>query len=218
VQAGGGTATPGGGPADRPVGHYFSVEPDARSDRHEVSVTLPDGPLTLVTDRGVFAGAAVDRGTQLLLRTVPPPTGREVVDVGCGYGPIAVAVARRAPAARVWAVDVNRRALELTRLNAERAGLPGVVPVLAEDVPADLRVDTVYSNPPIRIGKPALHALLLFWLARLTPGGVAYLVVQKHLGSDSLARWLVGQGHPTERIAARESYRVLKVGAGAAAQ
>lgn len=200
-------------------GQYFAAEPAVRSARREVSLTLPEGRLDLLTDRGVFSAGGVDRGTEILLRSVPAaPTGTEVVDVGCGYGPIAVTLARRAPKARVWAVDVNSRALELTGLNAERAGVHNVVPVLPADVPADLRVDAIWSNPPIRVGKAALHELLESWLCRLTPAGAAYLVVQKHLGSDSLARWLREQGYPTDRIAARESFRVLRVGPREAAQ
>jgi 16S rRNA (guanine1207-N2)-methyltransferase len=211
-------------PADRAGerpggGQYFAADPAVGSARREVVLVLPEGELRLLTDRGVFSATAVDRGTQILLRSVPgQPVGSEIVDVGCGYGPIAVAVARRAPTARVWAVDVNQRALELTRLNAERVGAGRVVPVRPEEVPVDLRVDTIYSNPPIRVGKAALHELLDFWLSRLTPAGTAYLVVQKHLGADSLARWLREQGHPTDRIAARESFRVLRVGPRAAAQ
>jgi 16S rRNA (guanine1207-N2)-methyltransferase len=71
--------------------------------------------------------------------------------------------------------------------------------------------DRIVSNPPIRIGKTALHGLLLRWLPRLTPDGTAHLVVQKHLGSDSLARWLTEQGYPTTRLASRAGYRILKV-------
>jgi 16S rRNA (guanine1207-N2)-methyltransferase len=184
-----------------------------------VTLTLPEGKLDLLTDRGVFSADGVDRGTEILLRSVPArPGGQEIVDVGCGYGPIAVTLAKRAPKARVWAVDVNTRALELTAANAERAGLTNVVTATPEDVPADLRVDAIWSNPPIRVGKAALHELLESWLVRLTPAGTAHLVVQKHLGSDSLATWLREQGYPTDRIAARESFRVLRVGPREAAR
>ena len=175
---------------------------------------LPDLTLQLQTDRGVFAAAGVDPGTKLLLleSVRPPDVAGDLLDLGCGYGPIALALAQRAPSATVWAVDVNRRALALCAANAEANGLTNVRVVEPEAVPADVRFAGIWSNPPIRIGKAALHDLLLTWLARLTPDGRGWLVVQKHLGSDSLAKWLDEQGWPAARRAARSGYRILEVG------
>lgn len=166
----------------------------------------------LTTDRGVFSAGGVDLGTRvLLLKAPPPPATGTVLDLGCGYGPVTIALALRSPGATVWGVDVNERAIGLTAENAEAAGLTNVRVALADEVPADVRFDAIYSNPPIRIGKGALHQLLLTWLARLTPAGAAYLVVQKNLGSDSLARWLADADHPTEKLASQKGYRVLRV-------
>jgi len=166
--------------------------------------------LDLTTDRGVFSREGVDAGTKLLLLEAPSPASSgDLLDLGCGYGPLAIAMARRAPGATVWAIDVNDRARALTAANA--AGLDNVRVVAPDDVPADVRFATIWSNPPIRIGKTALHELLLRWLRRLTPDGRAVLVVQKHLGSDSLARWLDAQGFLTTRLQARVGYRLLEV-------
>jgi 16S rRNA (guanine1207-N2)-methyltransferase len=193
-------------------GHYFEAEPVVASKPATVELTLPDGTLSLRTDRGVFSGGRVDPGTVILLREAPPPPqAGHLLDLGCGYGPIAVTLARRAPDAVVWAVDVNRRALELVRQNAAALGLSNLRAVTPDAVPAEVRLAGVWSNPPIRIGKEALHGLLLGWLGRLVPGGRAWLVVQKHLGSDSLARWLEQQGYPTVRLSSRKAYRVLEV-------
>jgi 16S rRNA (guanine1207-N2)-methyltransferase len=120
-------------------------------------------------------------------------------------------MARRAPQATVWAVDVNRRARELTARNAAANGIGNVRVVAPDDVPADLRFTAIWSNPPIRIGKTALHELLLTWLGRLDDGAAAHLVVQKHLGADSLQRWLVDHGFPTDRVATGAGFRVLRV-------
>ena len=191
--------------------HYFDRDPLVGSRRREISLSLPDLDMVLVTDRGVFSGERIDPGTKYLLLEAPaPPAEGELLDLGCGYGPIAVALARRAPQARVWAVDVNQRALELVRENA--AGLPNVVAAAPEDMPADVRFAAIYSNPPVRVGKAELHDLLLRWFGRLADGGVAYLVVQKHLGSDSLARWLSEQGFAVRRLGSRMGYRLLEVG------
>jgi 16S rRNA (guanine1207-N2)-methyltransferase len=198
--------------ADDPsqASHYFTAKPDVASHPIDITLTLPDVTFTLTTDRGVFAASTVDPGTRLLLMegAQPPATGH-VVDVGCGYGPIALTLAHRAPATTVWAVDVNERALELCAANAARAGLTNV---RVGEPPADVGVDALYSNPPVRIGKAALHALLTSWLNRLTPTGFAEIVVQRHLGADSLARWLTDEGWDTQRVVSRGGYRLLRIG------
>lgn len=192
------------------TGHYFSEEPATGSRRSTVRLTLPDRTLELVTDRGVFSPDRVDPGTKLLLSELPALGEGPVVDVGCGYGPIACTLAARHPGRPVWAVDVNRRARELTGLNAQRLGLEVRV-VAPDEVPPDLRVAAIVSNPPIRIGKAALRTLLATWLDRLLPDGEAWLVINKNLGADSIAAWLSERGHPVERIRSRQGYRVLRV-------
>jgi 16S rRNA (guanine1207-N2)-methyltransferase len=177
-----------------------------------VWLRLPDVVARLESDRGVFAHGAVDPGTLFLLRRAPPPPpSGELLDLGTGYGPVAVALGLRAPGARVWAVDVNHRALELTARNAAVAGLRNITAVVPEDVPAGIRFAGVYSNPPVRIGLALLHPLLTGWLDRLLPEGTAHLVVHRHLGSDSLARWLGGEGFPVTRIASHDGFRILRV-------
>ena len=195
-----------------PGAHYFSEQPGVASAPDLVELALPDVHLRLSTDRGVFSHGRVDAGTKLLLLRVPaPPPGGDLLDLGCGAGPIALTLASRAPAATVWAVDVNERARALCAANAAANGLTNVRVVAPDEVPDDVRLATIWSNPPIRIGKAALHDLLLRWLARLAPGGAAHLVVHKHLGADSLQRWLTEQGHPTERTASTAGYRILRV-------
>jgi 16S rRNA (guanine1207-N2)-methyltransferase len=197
---------------------YFAERPVSRSARREVRLDLADGSLRLVTDAGVFSAGAVDAGTKLLLLTVPPPPPNgDVLDLGCGYGPIALTLARRAPGARVWAVDVNERARALCRENAGAHALGNVIVAAPDEVPPSVRFATIWSNPPVRIGKTALHALLEGWLGRLAPDGDAWLVVQRHLGADSLAAWLATLGYAVERVAARQGYRVLHVQRAAAA-
>jgi len=185
-----------------------------------VQVVLPDMHLTLATDSGVFSPGRLDPGTRLLLEAAPPPPADgDLLDLGCGYGPLALVLAKRSPQARVWAVDVNQRAIDLCAGNAAAMGLANVrcVPVAGLNsagpdttgLPASYQL--IWSNPPIRIGKQALHCLLTGWLSRLAPGAAAYLVVQRNLGSDSLQRWLGENGWNASRFAARAGYRVLQV-------
>lgn len=199
------------------MGQYFDRQPAAASRPGSVELILPDLRVTLRTDRGVFSPDAVDAGTKLLLLEAPrPATGTgpvTLLDLGCGYGAIAVALAVRAPEATVWAVDVNERARELAAANADDAGVGDRVRVAApDDVPADVELDGIWSNPPIRVGKTVLHEMLERWLPRLRrPDGRAYLVVHRHLGSDSLHRWLLGEGWEVTRLCSRAGYRVLEV-------
>ncbi len=191
--------------------HYFSADPSVPFKRAAVRATVWGHDLELTSGSGVFAQGRLDIGTAVLFRETRPPAGGRLLDLGCGYGVIAVALATAAPDARVWAVDVNERAVLLATENADRCGLAGRVAVSTPDrVPDDLRFDEIWSNPPIRIGKDALHELLLTWLPRLVPGGRAVLVVGKNLGADSLQRWLTDQGYPTTRLASAKGFRVLE--------
>jgi len=197
-------------------GHYFDAEPAAASRPRVVRLHLGPLELELQADRGVFGSKGVDLGTLTLLREAPaPPRTGEILDLGCGYGPIALTLAIRSPGAQVYAVDVNERALELTRLNAVAAQASNVVVGKPDEVPATLQFDAIYSNPPVRVGKAPLHELLMTWLPRLRPGAPAYLVVQRNLGSDSLARWLQDQGFQVERLKSKKGYRILEVRTGA---
>lgn len=195
--------------------HYFATDPATTSAPRQLRVDVPglDRTLQLTTDRGVFSMRRLDPGTAVLLRSAPkPPATGTFVDVGCGAGAIALALAAHSPAAHVVGVDSNLRAVELCRDNAAANGLGNVTAVGADDLDRlPTTVDLIWSNPPIRIGKAALHALLTDWLERLTPTGQAILVVQKHLGADSLHRWLNESGWPTTRLTSSSGYRLLDV-------
>lgn len=192
---------------------YFSATPQGPENRRRLDVEVWGRRFGLTSANGVFAGDGLDRGTEILLRESAPPTGApSVLDLGCGYGPVALGIALACPGAQVDAVDVNERALALCRDNAAELGVADRVRVLLpEQVEAGTTYDEIWSNPPIRIGKEALHALLLAWLPRLRPDGTARLVVSKNLGADTLQRWLVEQGFGCRRAASSKGFRVLVV-------
>ena len=194
--------------------HYFSSSPESELKLRQFSAHLGGKTYQLTTANGIFSPERVDVGTQVLLANVPtPPPGGNLLDLGCGWGPIALSLALESPRATVWAVDVNQRALDLVRRNAETMGLTNVNAVLPDDVPDEVRFMTIWSNPPIRVGKNELHGMLERWIPRLEPGCDAWLVVQRNLGSDSLHRWLQAE-FPEEytftRATTNKGYRVLK--------
>ena len=191
---------------------YFDADPTVASKPQSIELVLPDVFLALTTDTGVFSGNKVDGGSRYLLQEHPliSPEVRTILDLGCGYGPIGLVAAKRAPQAQVWGVDVNERAVDLANTNAAANNLTNATFTTPAGIPDDVRFDLILSNPPIRIGKSALHELLAEWLERLTPAGRAWMVVQKHLGSDSLAAWLAGEGWETTRLGSRKGFRLLE--------
>jgi 16S rRNA (guanine1207-N2)-methyltransferase len=195
--------------------HYFTPAPGSTARPREVSFSVGGHDYTLATSTGVFSADRLDPGTAVLLRkaTLPDENTRgSLLDLGCGYGPITMVLATVAPLAQVVAVDVNERARELARRNAETLGLSSRVRVEAPDEVGDeVEFSQIWSNPPIHVGKPELHALLLRWLPRLTSGGVAWLVVGKNLGADSLQAWLQQQGWEVVRHASQKGFRILRV-------
>ena len=195
--------------------HYFSPQPAGPFLRKPLTVELAGQPRNLQTSSGIFSPDGIDKGTAVLLADVPSPAPQgNLLDIGCGWGPIALTMALRAPDSHVYAVDVNERCVALTNDNAALLGLGNVTASTPDGVDPELRFDTIWSNPPIRIGKDELHALLLHWLPRLVPGGSAWLVVQKNLGSDSLQRWLAAEldgSFTVTRESTSKSFRILCV-------
>jgi 16S rRNA (guanine1207-N2)-methyltransferase len=195
--------------------HYFSASPASAENLRRIRVTLDGRDVEVTTAGGVFSPDHVDTGTAVLLaNTPPPPPGGNLLDLGSGWGPISLTLAMQSPHATVWAVDVNERALDLVRRNAEALGLNNVNAVLPDDVPDDVYFRSIRSNPPIRVGKNELHGLLERWLPRLDERSDAWLVVQRNLGSDSLQRWLAAtfeKDFSVHRAATGRGFRVLKV-------
>ena len=208
---------------------YFTADPTCESKQVPCSFVYRGHGLNFMTDAGVFSKGELDTGTRLLLDALPDVYG-DVLDLGCGWGPIALTLAFESPEANVWAVDVNERAVDLTHANAQANGHTNIhtaqvdesstplpaenQPAFCETVPSDLTFDVIWSNPPIRVGKEALHTLLMAWLPEPKVGGAAYLVVQKNLGSDSLIPWLddaLGEGFTASKYASSKGFRIIEV-------
>jgi 16S rRNA (guanine1207-N2)-methyltransferase len=194
--------------------HYFSSAPGSDLKLRQITVKIAGQIREVTTANAIFSPEHIDTGTKVLMREAPEPAGGgDILDLGCGWGPISLHLALADPSATVWAVDVNERALELVRLNAANLGLTNINAVLPADVPDSVVFSGIWSNPPIRVGKAELHAMLAHWLPRLAPGTDAWLVVQRNLGSDSLQRWLADEFSDTlevTRHAMDKGFRVLR--------
>lgn len=201
---------------------YFSDSQPASADElHLIRDHVRGFDLEMWVSDRVFSGSRIDLGTRQLLTEAPAlPESGHFLDLGCGWGPLAITMGLESPQATVWAVDVNSRALDLTTRNADLNEAENVRAIHVDEALKELSssnttFDVIWSNPAIRIGKKALHEMLITWLSRLSPAGVAYLVVQKNLGADSLMTWLRSQGFPCEKIASKKGYRIIEVHARA---
>ncbi|MEY4632946.1 MAG: hypothetical protein RLZ18_318 [Actinomycetota bacterium] len=197
--------------------HYFTSAPSGDAERHRFTIPGPQGDLTIEGSAGVFSRHGLDKGTAVLLDTMRkhnfphPPDGSSLCDIGCGSGVIAITLAAMFPQCTVYAVDVNERARALCADNARANALTNVVVCAPDEIDEAIRFSLVWSNPPIRIGKDALHELLLLWLGRLTIDGLAHLVVNKNLGADSLQKWMESNNYSVERLGSSKGFRVFEV-------
>jgi 16S rRNA G1207 methylase RsmC len=195
--------------------HYFSQEPKSNYQPKQIELNVAGEVFKVNTASGTFSPLRVDVGTSVLIDHLElAPKDGNILDLGCGWGPIALNLAKNGPKAKVWAVDVNNRSLELTATNAKTLGLTNIQTATPDSVPKEIKFSGIWSNPPIRIGKKELHELLLSWLPRLENGASGYLVVQKNLGSDSLQKWLAEtlvDGYEVSRLTSVKTYRILKV-------
>jgi 16S rRNA G1207 methylase RsmC len=195
--------------------HYFSQEPKSEYQPKQIELDVAGEVFKVSTASGTFSPLRLDVGTSVLIDHLElAPQEGNILDLGCGWGAIALNLAKHSPKAKVWAVDVNNRSLELTAENAKIIGIENIQTATADSVPKEISFSGIWSNPPIRIGKKELHELLLGWLPRLENGASAYLVVQKNLGSDSLQKWLTEtlvDGYEVSRLTSVKTYRIIKV-------
>lgn len=195
--------------------HYFSEHPHSEFTKNIREVELRGKKLSVSTASGTFSPGGVDRGTQVLLKYAPkPPAHGTFLDIGCGWGPITLALALESPEATVYGIDVNSRARESARENAEHLGISNIQICAPEEIPESQSIDLIWANPPIRVGKRELHSILTTWLGRLSPRGEAWLVVAKKLGADSLQDWInsgIEGSFVCERAETSAGFRLLRV-------
>ena len=194
--------------------HYFSADPSKPATFREIEFDVGGKGFRAMTASGTFSITRLDPGTKILLENYAEfPEEGNVLDLGCGWGPISLAIAGHSQATTVWALDVNQRSLQLVAENSKTNGLANIKAVTQDQIPDGIKFTGIWSNPPIRVGKVVLHELLETWLPRLEEGGRAMLVVQKQLGADSLLAW-IQERFPdltATRFSTDKGYRILEV-------
>lgn len=188
---------------------YFAENPDAKHDIHELNVELLGQRLTFLTDAGVFSKKMIDYGSRVLLSVLDFEAGEQVLDVGCGYGPLGLTLAK-AQGVTATMVDINQRALDLAQKNAER-----------NQISADIFQSNVYekvsgifdhiiSNPPIRAGKQVVHEVINGSYEHLTEGGDLTLVIQKKQGAPSAKSKMEAVFSNCEIVKKDKGYYILR--------
>lgn len=192
---------------------YFSREPESESRPVECGFEYRGRKLRFLTDAGVFSRGELDTGTRLLLDALPEEMSGEILDLGCGWGPIGISVKALNPDVRVTMADVNLRALARSRENAERNGVQ--VEVLESDGFSALEgrsFDAVITNPPIRAGKQVIYRMFADAHARLKPGGRLFLVIRKQQGAESCVKYLKTLYASVEKLDRSGGFWVLEAG------
>ena len=198
--------------------HYYTRTPQSESRPVSCEYTFRGIPLTFLTDAGVFSRGEVDTGTRLLLEALPEELSGDILDLGCGWGVIGIAVARKWPACHVTLADVNTRALDLSRENARRNR--AAVSCLESDGMAALAgrtFDAVITNPPIRAGKQVIYRMFADAQKSLKPGGALYLVIRKQQGAESCVHYLSTLFREVEKLDRSGGFWVIRA-AGPAGQ
>ncbi len=194
--------------------HYFSASPQSGHRFAETRYTYRGKELVFTTDAGVFSRGEVDYGTDVLLRALPPEMKGRVLDLGCGWGAVGVSVGKRYPECEIALSDVNRRALDLARDNADRNGV--AARAFLSDGLDDVEgtFDFIITNPPIRAGKQVIYRLFAQSAARLREGGQLYLVIRKQQGAESALRYLKTVFAEAETVEKSGGFWVIRCGGG----
>lgn len=198
------------------MSHYYDENPEVASDETTFTYSYDKHNITLTTDKGVFSKDKLDYGSDLLIRTFlksnPPGPKKKIVDVGCGYGPIGLMIAKIAPHHEVTMVDVNERALALAEKNKSINHIDNVL-ILKSDGLAqtvDNNYDFVITNPPIRAGKQVVHGILEDAYSKLSGDGSLYVVIQKKQGMPSAKKKMHEIFNNVEVIEKSKGYYILK--------
>lgn len=198
------------------MSHYYDANPEVESDETVFTYSYDNHNLKLTTDTGVFSKGKIDFGSDLLVTTFlkahPPGPTKNIIDVGCGYGPIGLMVAKVAPHHQVTMVDVNQRALALAKRNKQKNHIENVEIVESDGLTQveDATFDFVLTNPPIRAGKTVVHQILTDASSKLKQEGALYVVIQKKQGMPSAKKKMQEVFENVEVVEKSKGYYILR--------
>jgi 16S rRNA (guanine1207-N2)-methyltransferase len=192
--------------------HYYSQSPKVESNEHKIRVTLRSKEMNFYTDSGVFSKNSIDFGSQLLIETIIVPEEACVLDVGCGYGPIGLTLAKESEHHQVTLVDVNQRALSLAQKNAKINQIENITIMESDLLEAvrDQLFDIIVSNPPIRAGKQVVHSLFEQSYQSLRDQGELWIVIQKKQGLESAIKKLETLFEKVDEVTKKKGYRIIR--------
>ncbi|MBQ8201413.1 MAG: class I SAM-dependent methyltransferase [Clostridia bacterium] len=191
---------------------YYTADPTSESKPVPCAFPYRGHGLNFMTDAGVFSKGELDAGSRLLLDALPALQG-DVLDLGCGWGAIGIAVAKAYPKCRVTMVDVNHRALSLCRENCQRNGVTAACEEsdgMSAVISAGRTFDAIITNPPIRAGKQVIYRMFADAARSLNPGGALYLVIRKQQGAESCVKYLKTLYGEVEKLDKSGGFWVLK--------
>ena len=189
--------------------HYYTETPNSEHDERRVTLVALGNELTFTTDAGVFSRDGLDRGTEVLLDALPPLAGR-VLDLGCGWGPVGVALGKKYPGLEIVMTDINTRAADLARRNLAQNGVRATVLQGDGFDPVEGLFDAIITNPPIRAGKAVIYGLFDQARSFLKPGGALYLVIRKQQGAPSALKFLKERYREAEVIDRGSGFHVIR--------
>jgi 16S rRNA (guanine1207-N2)-methyltransferase len=192
--------------------HYYSARPNSKQDERTVTAELCGEKLSFRTNAGVFSKKGIDFGSRLLIETVVLKEKEHILDLGCGYGPIGIALAKANPTITVQMVDINERAVALVEENARRNDVAQQVRVKSSDgfdaISGEL-FDMILCNPPIRMGKALIYRLFEQAKKHLHPSGSLWIVIRKQQGAASAKQELANFYESVEQVAQKKGYCIF---------
>ncbi|ARK28504.1 class I SAM-dependent methyltransferase [Halalkalibacter krulwichiae] len=193
--------------------HYYTENPGVESEEREWSFTLRGETFSFCSDRGVFSKKEVDFGSRLLIEVFRlPDINGPILDIGCGYGPIGLALAKDDGGRIVHMVDVNERALELSRRNAEKNNISNIIVYKSDRLEevVEKQFAAIVTNPPIRAGKQVVHSIFEQAFEHLADKGELWVVIQKKQGAPSAIEKLKSHFNEVEVVEKKKGYFIIK--------
>jgi 16S rRNA (guanine1207-N2)-methyltransferase len=192
--------------------HYYSAKPESKHEDRNIEAELRGNQFTFQTDAGVFSKKGIDFGSRLLIETVDLSSINSLLDLGCGYGPVGVSLAKASPSLRVTMVDINERATQLAQENARRNRVESQIEIKVSDGFQQLegqKFDAILCNPPIRVGKAFVFELFAASKDYLTASGCLWIVIRKQQGAATAKAELARLFSSVEQVTQKKGYCIF---------